>query len=57
MAIYEKPVKLLFHDMVKELTVQKGDILERDKIISWFRQYSYDKYNYPFFQVHIMQIS
>lgn len=38
MAIYEKPVKLLFHDMVKELSVQKGDILERDKIISWFRQ-------------------
>ena len=38
MAIYEKPVKLLFHDMVKELAVQKSDILERDKIISWFRQ-------------------
>ena len=38
MAIYEKPVKLLFHDMVKELSVQKGKILERDKIISWFRQ-------------------
>ena len=38
MAIYEKPVKLLFHDMVEELAVQKSDILERDKIISWFRQ-------------------
>lgn len=38
MAIYEKPVKLLFHDMVKELAIQKSDILERDKIISWFRQ-------------------
>jgi outer membrane lipopolysaccharide assembly protein LptE/RlpB len=38
MAIYEKPVKLLFHDMIKELAVQKSEILERDKIISWFRQ-------------------
>lgn len=38
MAIYDKPVKLLFQDMVKELSIQKGDILERDKIISWFSQ-------------------
>ena len=38
MAIYEKPVKLLFQDMVKELSVQKGNILERDKIITWFSQ-------------------
>jgi hypothetical protein len=38
MAIYEKPVKLLFQDMVRDLSLQKGDILERDKIITWFRQ-------------------
>lgn len=38
MAIYQKPVKLLFQDLVKELSVQKSDILERDKIITWFRQ-------------------
>lgn len=38
MAIYEKPVKILFHDMVNDLSIQKGDILERDRIVSWFRQ-------------------
>ncbi len=37
MALYEKSVKLLFRDMVKDLSVQKGDVLERDKINSWFK--------------------
>jgi hypothetical protein len=56
MAIYEKPVKLLFHDMVKALAVQKTDILERDKIILWFRQ------NYPLIKqgtisAHLVRLS
>lgn len=38
MALYEKSVKLLFRDMVKDLSVQKGDVIERDKINSWFKK-------------------
>jgi hypothetical protein len=38
MALYEKPVKLLFRDMVNDLSLKKGDILERDRINSWFKQ-------------------
>ncbi len=39
MTLYEnKPVKLLLQDMIDDLSVQKSDILERDKIISWFRK-------------------
>ena len=38
MALYEKSVKLLFRDMVSDLSLQKGDILERDRINSWFKQ-------------------
>ena len=38
MALYKKPVKLLFRDMVNDLSLQKGDILERDRINSWFKQ-------------------
>lgn len=38
MALYEKPVKLLFREMVKELSLQKGDIIGRDKISSWFKE-------------------
>jgi len=37
MQLYEKSVKLLFRDMVKDLSVQKSDVLTRDKITSWFK--------------------
>ena len=30
MALYEKPVKLLFRDMVKDLSIQKGDAIKRE---------------------------
>ena len=38
MALYEKSVKLLFRDMIKDLSVQKGDVVGREKINSWFNQ-------------------
>jgi len=38
MALYEKSVKLLFRDMIKDLAIQKGDVIERDKINSWFKE-------------------
>lgn len=38
MALYEKPVKLLFRDMVKDLNIQKGNVIEREKINSWFKK-------------------
>ena len=38
MALYEKSVKLLFRDMVKDLSVQKGEVIERDKINTWFKE-------------------
>jgi len=37
MALYEKPVKLLFRDMIKDLSIQEGDVIDRDKITSWFK--------------------
>lgn len=41
MALYDKPVKLLFRDMVRDLGIQKDEVIGRDKINSWFRT------NYP----------
>ncbi|MDR4498413.1 MAG: endonuclease NucS [Candidatus Scalindua sp.] len=38
MALYEKSVKLLFRDMIKDLDIQKGDVIEQDKINSWFNK-------------------
>lgn len=37
MALYDKSVKLLFRDMIRDLAIQKGDVIERDKISSWFK--------------------
>ena len=38
MALYEKPVKILFRDMVNDLSIKKGDIIERDQVNSWFKR-------------------
>lgn len=38
MALYEKSVKLLFRDMIKDLSIQKGDVLSREQVNSWFNQ-------------------
>lgn len=56
MALYHKPVKLLFRDMVKELSLQKSDIIERDKISLWFKR------KYPLIKpgtisAHILKLS
>lgn len=56
MALYEKSVKLLFRDMANDLSLQKGDILERDRINSWFKQ------KYPLIKpgtisAHILKLS
>lgn len=38
MALYDKPVKLLFRDMIRELSIKRGDVLERGKVILWFKK-------------------
>lgn len=37
MSLYEKSVKLLFRDMIDDLAIKKSDVIERDKINSWFK--------------------
>ena len=39
MPLYEKPVRLLFKDMVKELGVSQGEIITREQVFSWFTKY------------------
>ncbi|HET6444008.1 MAG TPA: hypothetical protein VFI27_05445 [candidate division Zixibacteria bacterium] len=39
--IYDKPVRLLFRDMVDDLRLTKGDVISKQQGIDWFRQ------NYP----------
>lgn len=45
MSIYEKPIKLPFRDMVKDITVKKGDVIGGESINSWFGK------KYPFLTI------
>ncbi len=38
MALYEKPVRHLFKDMVRDLGIQKGEVIERKKSIHGLKQ-------------------
>lgn len=37
MPIYDKPVRVLMHDMVADLHKVKGDAIQRDEVFEWFR--------------------
>ncbi len=39
MPLYDKPVRQLMHDMVRELALSKGDVLTRDRVVGWFREH------------------
>ena len=38
MPIYEKSTRLLFRDLIKDLEIQKGQVIDRAKIYSWFER-------------------
>ncbi len=56
MAIYEKPVKLLFKDMVKELGFKKGDVIQREQFFSWFKE-KYPKIKEGTISAHLLRLS
>jgi hypothetical protein len=56
MAIYEKPVKLLFKDMVEELGVKKGDVIQREQFFSWFKE-KYPKIKEGTISAHLLRLS
>jgi len=56
MAIYEKSVKLLFRDMIKELGIQKGDLIRSEQIYSWFKK-KYPKIKDGTIYAHLILLS
>lgn len=56
MAIYEKPVKLLFKDMIYELGIKKGDIIRRDQFFAWFKQ-KYPRIKTGTISAHLFKMS
>ena len=56
MAIYDKPVKVLFKDLVNELSIEKGDIINRDQFFSWFKE-KYPKIKSGTISAHLLKMS
>jgi hypothetical protein len=38
MSIYDKPVRLLFKDMVKDLGISQGEVITREQVFLWFKK-------------------
>ncbi len=56
MAIYGKPVKLLFKDMIEDLAIKKGDILRREHVCTWFKE-KYPKVKDGTISAHLLKMS
>ena len=56
MSIYEKPVKILFKDLIKALDVKKGDIVKRDQFFAWFEK-NYPKIKSGTISAHLLKMS
>jgi endonuclease len=56
MPIYDKPVKFIFKEMIKNLNVQKGDILKREQFMSWFQK-NYSKIKDATVSAHMLKMS
>jgi hypothetical protein len=56
MALYEKPVRLLFKDMVSDLGVEPGEVITRDEVNDWFKA-NYPKVKYGTISAHLLKMS
>ena len=56
MPIYDKPVWRLMQEMVDEIGLQKGEILSRDRVVSWFAR-RYPKIKKATISAHLLRMS
>ncbi len=56
MAIYDRPVKSLFREMIAKLSVKKGDILHREQFYTWFNE-KYPKIKRGTISCHLIRMS
>jgi len=56
MPLYDKPVRLLFKDMVEDLSVAPGDVLRRDQVYAWFNE-NYPKVKDGTISAHLLKMS
>jgi hypothetical protein len=56
MSIYDKPVRLLFEDMVKDLKISQGEVFTREQVYSWFKE-KYPKVKDATISAHLLKMS
>ena len=54
--LYDKPVRLLFKDMVQEVGLHPNDILTREQALSWFKA-RYPKVKPATISAHLIKLS
>ena len=55
-SIYEKPVRLLFRDMVEDLGIGLEDVIKREQVFSWFKK-KYPKVKDGTISAHLLKMS
>ena len=56
MSLYDKPVRLLFYDIVEDLGVSKGEVITRDQVYAWFNE-NYPKVKDGTVAAHLLKMS
>jgi hypothetical protein len=56
MSIYEKPVRLLFKDMIQEIDVKIGEVITRERVHDWFDT-NYPKVKESTISAHLLKMS
>ncbi len=54
--IYEKPIRALMRDMVKEFGMQPGQIISSDQVVNWFSEH-YEKLKSSGIKAHLVMMS
>lgn len=56
MALYDKPVRLLMHEMIADIGLQPGEILTRERVMTWFAE-KYPLVKNPTISAHLIRMS
>jgi hypothetical protein len=56
MALYDKPVRQLMHDMVIDLGLKKGEVLTKERVLAWFAK-RYPKVKVSTIGAHLIRLS
>lgn len=56
MAIYDKPVRFLMKDMIKDLSIKEGDTFSREQAVTWFKDH-YPKVKLGTITAHLTRLS